>query len=211
MWLLIIFIILTPLFTGIPTGFILVKILRKQDIRKTGSGNIGATNVRRLLGTGWSIVVLVIDALKGAIPVLLVMRLGIGAPILSGWQIPLFGILSILGNVFSPWLGFKGGKGIATSLGVTSAIIPGPLALAAGCFIITAVISNMISLSSIIAACLLPFCILIYDRLSKINSGLPVIIFTVMLALVILWTHRGNIKRLVRGEEPRIIKSKKIH
>jgi glycerol-3-phosphate acyltransferase PlsY len=182
--------------TGIPTGMIVVRLATGKDIRTVGSGNIGATNVKRVMGWKGFILVLAIDALKGAAPLLVCSGLHC-LPEGTIWRIGIT-VFAILGNMFSPYLKFKGGKGVATSLGALAVLIPIPVACAAAVFLIVVLASRIISLSSIIAACSLPVSTAVFVK------DLPSIIFAVIVAALLVFTHRENIRRILRGEEKRI-------
>jgi acyl phosphate:glycerol-3-phosphate acyltransferase len=228
MFWFICFLVLTFFFTGIPTGFLAVKLVSGKDIRDAGSGNIGATNVRRTLGTGWFVIVLLLDALKGALPLLLAVPvLGVLHVNLSGlFQGPfqgssrvLIAVFSILGNLFSPYLGFKGGKGMATSLGALAVLAPIPTLAALPVFIVTLLLTNYVSLSSIITAFCYPFLVLITEKILKpalsshdvtntahhpVDTSL--IVFAFIIAAILIIRHKENIQRLKKGEESKFFK-----
>lgn len=175
---------------SIPTGLWLGQWLRGIDIRQHGSQNIGATNTLRVLGKPLGAAALLGDMLKGAVPVLLLGRL-------DPWEyLPLAcGIAAILGHSFSLFLGFKGGKGVATSTGVFGALLPIPTLIAAVVFGVTVYISRMVSLGSILAAITLSVaCFFV--------PGTPVLRgIVVAVAVLVIWKHRSNIGRILRGEE----------
>jgi glycerol-3-phosphate acyltransferase PlsY len=181
---------------SIPSSFLVGKIFHGIDLRRHGSGNLGATNAFRVLGARWATPVLVIDMGKGLIPVLFFPRL---APASFGWTLA-YGGAAILGHMFSVWVGFRGGKGIATSAGVLLALAP--WAVLGGLLIWLAVTlpSGYVSLGSIAAAALLPVLVAFTPH----QGGRTLVWFTVALAAVVIWAHRKNIGRLVRGEEHRI-------
>lgn len=188
---------------SIPTGF-LVAEAKGIDIRKVGSGNIGATNVFRYLGKPAGIFVLVADALKGTLAVIILSKL------IGGWFYPdadqlerewfeiCAGASAILGHNYTCWLYFKGGKGIATSAGVLGALVPGPLAIILGVWIIVFALTRFVSLASICASFTLPFASWLTGRSQKM------IIVTAVMAALAIYKHRGNIKRLLAGTETRI-------
>ena len=185
--------LLTFFFTGIPTGFLIVKIVTGKDIRKIGSGNIGATNVKRVLGWKWFIFVLVTDALKGALPLLVWIFLNFSDFGIYGKII--ITIFALCGNIFSPWLGFKGGKGVATSLGALTVLLPIPLLCSLGIFGLVLFLSRMISLASVVAAISFPFFVLF------LKNEMIVFIFSVCVSLLIVLRHSENIKRIFKGDE----------
>lgn len=189
---------------SIPTGYLVAKA-RGVDIRTVGSGNIGATNAFRVLGKGLGIFVLLMDALKGWVAVqigaALVNQLLPGAPI--EYLRITAAICAILGHNFTCWLGFKGGKGIATSAGVLLALVPLALAIILSIFIILFVTTRYVSVGSVAAAFSLPFATWFTTR----ETGLT-IVTGAMGALAIL-KHRKNIQRLLNGTENRIQFKKK--
>jgi glycerol-3-phosphate acyltransferase PlsY len=168
------------------------------DLRKHGSGNLGATNVFRVLGPRIGVAVFAFDMLKGAVPVLFFWRYvdgGIAAPIVI--QI-LCGIAAIAGHVRPLWLGFgKGGKGVATAGGVFLALAPVETGLALTAFALTLLASGYVSLGSMIAATLLPVLLFIRDGVT------PLFIVCSLVAVFVFWTHRANIQRLRQGTEHR--------
>ena len=185
---------------SIPTGYVIGQS-RGIDIRQHGSGNIGATNVWRVLGRNWGLLAFACDFLKGFLPLYLVRSLGF--PETATWDVALLlvvcGIAAILGHNYTPWLGFKGGKGIATSAGVLGALMPPVLAVALSLWIIAVLVTRTVSIGSIIAAVVLAPAAAwfypgqwIYLGLATLAGGLAV------------WRHRGNIQRLRAGTEPRI-------
>jgi len=177
---------------ALPFGYWLAR-LRGVDIRKVGSGNIGATNVFRILGAKVGVPVLLLDTLKGWLPTFVVMR--IGADDVSA---VLVGVSAILGHTFSPFIGFKGGKGIATGLGVLLALSPMTLAVALPVFLVVFLITRWVSLSSVLAALTVPITAYLVG-----HSPTVVAILSAVVA-VIVWKHRSNIQRILRGEEPKL-------
>jgi glycerol-3-phosphate acyltransferase PlsY len=196
--------LLAYLLGSIPTGFLIARA-RGVDIRTVGSGNIGATNAFRVLGKGFGIFVLLMDALKGWVAVqvgaFLVNQLLPGAS-LDNLRITA-GIAAILGHNYTCWLSFKGGKGIATSAGVILALVPWGLVIALSIFIILFVTTRYVSVGSIGAAFSLPFATWFTTK----DTGL-IVVTGAMGALAIL-KHRKNIQRLVNGTENRIQFKKK--
>lgn len=191
---------------ALPTALLLGRY-KGIDIRKQGSGNVGATNAFRVLGPKMGATCLVVDMLKGGLPTLLLPAM-LGNPHPGfAWG---FGIAAIAGHMFSPFLNFKGGKGVATSLGVVLAIAPFPLLIVFAIGIIMIGSTGYVSLASITGSLALP--ILIY-LLGTHNEparqfGLSVII-TAILGLLIIWKHRSNIGRLLAGTENKILRKDK--
>ena len=184
---------------SIPTGFVVAKA-RGIDIRKEGSGNIGATNAFRILGTGAGILVLLVDALKGWLAVQVVAT--IVAQILPG--APLYdlriaaGISAILGHNFTCWLHFKGGKGIATTAGVLAGLVPWALVIILCVWIVLFVTTRYVSVGSISAAVALP----VATWFTSHDVGLTII--TAAMGALAVVKHRKNIQRLLDGTEHRI-------
>jgi acyl phosphate:glycerol-3-phosphate acyltransferase len=176
---------------SIPTGLLLAKAFG-VDIRTTGSGNIGATNVYRTLGRSVGVMTLVGDCLKGLLPVLLAKYLH-----LPDVWIAVIGLAAFLGHVYTVFLGFKGGKGVATALGVLLGV--SPLAVGGALLLFVAVVwwSRYISLGSILAAAVMPILVLLLD------GRPPLVLMTVAVAALVVWKHRENIKRLREGTENR--------
>jgi glycerol-3-phosphate acyltransferase PlsY len=175
----------------VPTGLLLGKALG-VDIRKTGSGNIGATNVYRTVGRSVGVITLAGDCLKGLIPVLAARWLE-----LPDIWIAAAGITAFLGHLFSVFLCFKGGKGVATALGVFLGVSPLSLLFAFGVFALVLWKWRFVSLASISAAAVMPLFIAAIDRRPLIIS------MTVLIAGLIIWKHRENIGRLKAGTENR--------
>ncbi|ABB33235.1 protein of unknown function DUF205 [Geobacter metallireducens RCH3] len=176
---------------SIPTGLLLAKAAG-VDIRTTGSGNIGATNVYRTLGRSVGIATLVGDCLKGLIPVLAAKYLG-----MTDLWIALAGLAAFLGHVYTVFLGFKGGKGVATALGVFLGLAPLAVLIALGIFVAVVATSRYISLGSITAAAAMP------PVVAFLSGRPPLVGVTVVIALLVIWKHRENIQRLRAGTENR--------
>ena len=197
--LAILFILAAYLLGSIPFGLIAGWRVKGVDIREHGSKNIGATNVSRVVGKKWGIAVLLLDALKGYVACVL--------PALFGWDLTVpfqlvLGVGAILGHSFPVWLKFKGGKGVATSLGVFLAIAWIPTLITFGIWIICFTITHIISVSSLLAALVFPLMILWrYGGASELKFLLPI---SLVLAGFIFYTHRANIQRLRLGTEKRL-------
>lgn len=201
---LIVTIVAISYFLGaIPSGYLIGK-LKGVDIRKQGSGNIGATNAFRILGAKAASVVLLADAFKGFLSCLLAPIIATewtGVPIsddTASLLMIIAGLGAILGHSFTFWLKFKGGKGIATSAGVFLTITPLALGICLLVFSITIFLSRYVSLSSILAAICLPFSVYLIYHNFLISS------ITVVIALLVIYRHRSNIKRLLNGTENRL-------
>lgn len=189
--------IVASYFAGsIPFGLIIARFAKGIDLRKHGSGNIGATNVGRVLGKKWGLICLFLDALKGLLPVWLFPQWICGT---DGDMAVVAGVATIVGHMFPCWLGFRGGKGVATSLGVTGMLSPWGLLAAMIAFFGTFAIFRIVSLSSIIAA--ITFGLFYLTPYSPHSTSMA--IFSAAVPLLIILQHRSNVKRLLRGEEPK--------
>ncbi len=176
---------------SIPFAYIYVRLINGVDIRKVGSGNPGATNVARVSGKLGFLTVLCLDMLKGFMPVFASLML-----FDDMWHSLLIAIVSILGHTYSPFLKFKGGKGVATAAGASLAIIPKSLLLALLVFSIIFAIWRMVSLSSVVGAIALFVSTVIFYR-----DEPWLILFTLLLSLFIIYKHKDNILRIFRGTE----------
>jgi acyl phosphate:glycerol-3-phosphate acyltransferase len=189
---------------SIPFGYLAGRIAG-IDIRKCGSGNVGATNVIRTLGKGYGYPVFVADFLKGFVAVKLSIL--ITTRLQSEWgSLEMFEILaaifSVIGHSFPVWLHFKGGKGVATSAGALFGLAPVAVLVGAAIWILTFWLTRYVSVASIVAAAALPLVILIITWLSRTTAKL-LFYSSVGLAAVVIWRHRSNLSRLIRGTEPR--------
>ncbi|MBF0215471.1 MAG: glycerol-3-phosphate 1-O-acyltransferase PlsY [Candidatus Omnitrophica bacterium] len=204
MIILIIFgVVLAYLLGSLPTAYIFGKTLKNIDIREHGSGNMGATNVFRTVGKTPGLIVLVIDFLKGLlavtmIPIILKRFIPAYAEN-SAWILILFGVAVICGHVWTIFLNFKGGKGVATTAGVLAGISPLILILCLAVFSTVFYIWRYVSLGSIIAALFLPIFAVIF------NNNIYYVLFCSGLTILAIIKHRENIRRLIRGEEKRLI------
>ena len=185
---------------SVPTGFLIARS-RGIDIRRVGSGNIGATNAFRVLGRAAGTAVLLVDAAKGAAAVLV-------CPVLAGIAVPgaepaalrlTAALGAVLGHNYTCWLGFRGGKGIATSAGVLAALVPAAFGITLAAFLATLALSRIVSLSSVAAAVVLPFAVAFTPPGSR-----SLVILTTVLSVVAIIRHRANLGRLLAGTEPRI-------
>ena len=200
--------LLTPLiaylFGTIPFGLILTKIFLKIDIRSTGSGNIGATNVLRTGNKFLALVTLLSDGLKGVTAIFILFAI---QPDIFSWSYSFtasfIGLFAILGHCFPVWLKFKGGKGVATTLGVLLAAVPYAGLAACATWLLTAFIFKYSSLAALIAVAVAPVVtIFIYGPYSAF--------ICLLIALLVWWRHKENIKRLINGTEPKIGEKKKM-
>ncbi len=217
---------------SIPCGLLIAKA-RGVDIRQHGSGNIGATNVLRVMGKKFGIPCLLLDVLKGFVPTLLAITLirfagqptGIAIPFLLPFakidnpqliaqlmQV-ITGLCAILGHNYSPWVGFKGGKGIATSAGVVMALMPAALVILVLFWLLLFFITRYVSVASIGAVAVLPIITLWgswhHGRIQDGTWNKPLFAFSVAVALLGIWKHRSNLQRLMAGTENRFEKKAK--
>jgi glycerol-3-phosphate acyltransferase PlsY len=188
----------------IPNGLWVGRIVKGIDVREFGSKNIGATNVGRTIGWRYGFLVLILDMAKGIIPVLFFPVLDEGS---SLFREPIsvdliYGVLAILGHVFNPFLGLKGGKGVATALGVYLALVPIPSLISILVFGLVYRLSGFVSLGSMIASIFLP---LVYWFVSYLDSDTSfhfgIFLSLCMVVLLILYSHRENLKRILSGKE----------
>jgi len=193
---------------SIPTGFLVAKA-RGVDIRKLGSGNIGATNVFRILGTPAGIFVLFADALKGWIAVAVVASwtahwlLPSSGTLAREWLAICGGLAAVLGHNFTCWLHFKGGKGIATSAGVLLALVPWALVIILSIWILVFAFTRYVSLASICASAALPFA-------TWFTTGSPTLTgITGAMGALAIYKHKANIQRLLNGTESRLSPKKR--
>ena len=190
---------------SLPTGFLVARAMR-VDITQVGSGNIGATNVFRVLGKGPGALVLIVDLLKGALAVLVAPMLAAAMTPTDSLALPALAALgAVLGHNYTCWLGFKGGKGVATSAGAMAALIPPAFGVTVITWLLVFFLSRYVSMASIAAALILPVATIF--TVSG-PTRWPLVAFTSALAALAVWRHRANIERLKAGTEHRINKSK---
>lgn len=177
---------------AIPTGVLLTRCVGTDDIRTKGSGNIGATNVYRVAGRKLGLITLLGDCLKGLLPVLVVKLCGYDAGLTA-----LVALSAFLGHCYPIYLGFKGGKGVATALGVFLVLSPTAVLCAFAVFALVLWKWRFISLSSITAAAITPIVILFA------NDSWAIFFVALIIAAIVIWRHKGNIERLLQGNENR--------
>jgi len=219
MFLLTTIIILSYLIGSIPTSIIISKAAKGIDIREHGSGNAGGTNVMRVLGWKHGVLVILLDALKGVLAVIVVARLHYGSmPFENATPFDDFtlvqiiaGISAVIGHIWTVFAGFKGGKGIATALGMLLMIVTVDMLIAIGVFILVVTFSRYVSLGSLAGAVAVPLTLIVRENVFNVdipnyNTLLPFLIFV---ALLVIFTHRKNVIRLLNGSESKISFSKK--
>ncbi len=219
---------------SIPFGLFIARA-KGINIREHGSGNIGATNVLRVVGKKYGIICLLLDALKGFIPVVIAVNLiqitgrpvqiPLGLP--DAWALKLAAgdalqaqiaqiltaLFAVLGHNYSPWVGFKGGKGIATSAGVLLGLMPFAVLILLVVWILLFITTRYVSVASIGASAILPLLTLWgswhHGRIQDGTWNKPLFIFTVVIAILAIWKHRSNIQRLRQGTEHRFTRKPK--
>jgi glycerol-3-phosphate acyltransferase PlsY len=188
---LLLLVVVAYLIGAIPTGVILTRLAGGEDIRNAGSGNIGATNVYRVAGRKLGVMTLIGDCLKGAIPTLLAGQ----TFHLSETGVALVALVAFIGHCYPVYLGFKGGKGVATALGIF--LVLSPLSVLCILFVFVLVLWKWryISLASISSAASIPLLVLLFER------SVPLFAATLVIAAIVIWRHKGNIELLRRGTE----------
>ena len=195
------FCILAYLIGSIPTGYIIVKLKTGKDIRQTGSGSTGATNVKRVLGKKWFFIVMLLDAFKGALPVL-ISKYFLSAGLLLdpyGIYAAACAVFVIIGHSKPVFLGFRGGKSVASGVGTILALSPLAGLIIALVWGVITYFSRYVSLGSIVALVLSPF--IMYF----LSAPLAYVAYCALAAVYIVYLHRENIKRLIKGEENKVI------
>lgn len=185
--------IVAYLLGSIPSGYLIVRRTSGADIRETGSGGTGATNVSRRAGKAAGVLTLLLDAAKGCVAMVI-------ARAVSGddWVIATAAIAALVGHIFPVWLGFRGGKGVATGVGIFLVLAPIPLLCAGVVFVAIVLLTRYVSLGSIIAAILIP--VLVWVQ----SGSQPLLTAAIAGSALIVFAHRGNIQRLTAGTESRI-------
>jgi glycerol-3-phosphate acyltransferase PlsY len=205
---------------SIPFGYLIVRASQGADIRETGSGGTGATNVSRRAGKGAGVLTLLLDALKGAVAVVFA-KIILGLPIFNAiggqaltqvtnnssaienayWWVAAAAIAAIGGHIFPLWLGFRGGKGVATGVGVFLMLAPLAVAFAGLIFLVIVLLTRYVSLGSIVAAATIPLFVLLQNYVTPRADFAPLLSAAVAGATLIIFAHRGNIGRLINRSE----------
>jgi glycerol-3-phosphate acyltransferase PlsY len=191
----IMFMVTAYLLGAIPFGRLIARRVAHIDITQRGSGNIGATNVARELGIVWGVVTLMLDMLKGFLPVFLYARYFLQAGFEFETCLSAIGVSALLGHQFSIFMGFRGGKGVATAIGIYLAVSPLACLTAVIIFILTVYMWDFVSLGSMLAAILMPV------LLAFFGTSQPLVTSSIIVAALICFAHKGNIKRLFKGKE----------
>jgi glycerol-3-phosphate acyltransferase PlsY len=178
---------------SMPWGYWLVRVLRRDDIRRHGSGNTGATNVWRTYGKRLGLATAVLDLLKGFVPALVARLLyGDGTAVATG-------AAAMLGHTWPVFLGLGGGKGVATGSGALAAVFPVGMVIATVTWLVTLWLTRYVSVASMVAAVVYPACTVLF------HQAWATIVFAVLAGSLVIWRHRGNIQRLRRRTEPRVM------
>lgn len=196
--------VLSYLAGSIPFGYVVGRVVLKRDIREVGSGNIGATNVARVIGKKWGIFVLLLDALKGALPALFIPPLFTSDPGGIALLTVVCGIATVVGHMFPVWLKLKGGKGVATGLGVALVLSWQATLAALVVFLLICLSTKLIALGSMSAA--VAYCVTYFVLVGGAafdSANWPLSVFAIAVPVLILIQHRSNIGRLLAGTEPR--------
>ncbi len=219
MFLLATIIILSYLIGSIPTSIIVSKLAKGIDIREHGSGNAGGTNVMRVLGWKHGVFVIILDAFKGVLAVIVVARLHYGSipfqnltPFDDFTLVQIIaGLSAVIGHIWTVFAGFKGGKGIATALGMLLMIVTTDMLIAVGVFVLVVTISRYVSLGSILGAIAVPLTLIIRENIFNVDiPGYHTLLpFLIAVALLVVFTHRKNVVRLMNGNENKLSFAKK--
>ena len=196
--MVVVLMIIAYILGSIPNALWIGKVFKGIDVREHGSKNTGSTNAARVLGAKLGILTLILDISKGAIPTLIATML-----LDSSISVILVGICAILGHSFSIFMKFKGGKAVATTVGVFIVLVPGAILLAAVIFFLVFGITRYVSLSSMIGAISLPIWIILFYK------NIPLTIFGIIIAILIIVRHKSNIQRLLNGTESKFSINKK--
>jgi len=185
---------------SVPTGFLLARWASGVDVRRQGSGNIGATNVYRTSGEAAGIATLSLDAAKGALAVAIAALAGHAEP----WVEAAVGLAAVLGHAYSPWLRGRGGKGVATAAGVAAALAPAAFAVAGCACALVVAATRVVSAGSLVGIAAFP------AAAAALGAGRPVVGLGILLGGLVFWWHRDNLRRLRRGEEPPIRRPRRV-
>jgi glycerol-3-phosphate acyltransferase PlsY len=188
---------------SVPWALLVGRWARGVDVRKSGSGNIGATNAFRVLGARLGSLVLFLDIVKGALPMFVALWLTWTSP-LQDFTLVLVALAAMLGHTYSPWVGFKGGKGFATGAGAVAVLTPWSAVVILPVFLVAVIASRWISLGSILSAVLYPFVTLGFLLVAPLPWQGPVtVVFAFIAGGLVVWRHRTNIRRIIEGTEAR--------
>jgi acyl phosphate:glycerol-3-phosphate acyltransferase len=192
-------VVLAYLLGSIPFSFLIVKLLAGKDVRRVGSGNVGATNAMRAAGKAAGVAALLLDIAKGVAAVVIARRLGAPSAVVGAAAVAV-----VLGHCYPVWLGFRGGKGVATSAGAMGALAPPAMALTLLAFLAVVAWKRYVSLGSILSASLFPLFVWATQRLAWEERDPWLLLSAVLIALIVVVKHRSNLERLRQGIEPRL-------
>ncbi|RKY83306.1 acyl-phosphate glycerol 3-phosphate acyltransferase [candidate division KSB1 bacterium] len=203
---LIVIVLLSYLVGSIPTSIIVGKILRGIDIREYGSGNAGATNTFRVLGWKAGVFVIAVDIGKGIFATLVISKLNLtGVPLLASTLLQIIaGVSAVCGHIWTVFAGFRGGKGVSTAAGMIIALYPIAFLICIAIFTIVLFTTRYVSVSSMIAAVSLPIVFVVLQQIGHQPVSSPLLVLSLIMAGLIIFTHRANIRRLLNGTENRI-------
>ncbi len=200
----LIYLVLTYIIAGIPSAYIITKLILKKDIRTIGSGNVGATNVYRAGGLKLAIPVFIFDFLKGFVPTFISFFVFNRNAEIS----VIVAVVAIIGHILSPYLKFKGGKGAATSFGAFIVIFPIPIAAVLAVFSLIVLTTRMVALGTIIAACTFPVFYYIFGYILHFSPPFKYSIYLlapmILICAFIIFKHKSNISRMIKGKENKI-------
>jgi len=189
----VLMLLISYLLGAVPFGYLIARACRGVDITRVGSGNIGATNVYRVLGPGPGITVFICDVLKGFVPTFAAVLIFLGEP----WVPVATGLLAIIGHSASPFLRFRGGKGVATGLGVMIGLVPVIAGIAFVVWFLVVIVTRYVSVASMVAVLTVPAMMWIFDKPVEYK------LFGIVAAIFVIVKHRSNIARLIEGKENR--------
>jgi len=202
--MLILVLLASYLLGSFPTSIVVGRVLKGIDIRQYGSGNAGATNAFRVLGPAAGVFVFVVDFAKGMVAVLLFAKLAASSPLIDPELMQILAAVAVVsGHIWTVFAGFKGGKGVGTAAGALLALAPVEVAIAFAVWTAVTLCSGYVSLGSLSAAVVLPLCLSVEKLALNRPVSVELLIFVCLLAGLIIFTHRSNIRRLLRGEENR--------
>jgi glycerol-3-phosphate acyltransferase PlsY len=192
-------VVLAYLLGSIPFSFLVVKLFAGKDVRRVGSGNVGATNAMRAAGKAAGVAALILDIVKGVAAVAIARRLGAPPAVVGAAAVAV-----MLGHCYPVWLGFRGGKGVATSAGAMSALAPPAMGMTLLAFLAVIAWKRYVSLGSIVSAALFPLFVWASQRLGWAERDPWLLLAALLIALIVVGKHRSNLERIRQGVEPRL-------
>jgi len=196
--------VLSYLVGSIPTAIITSKVVMRDDIRKHGSGNAGATNVFRVMGWKPAVFVVLVDVGKGVVATLLISKIGAGSIPLDETVVRILaGLCAIVGHIWTVFAGFHGGKGVGTAFGVLVVLAPVASLITLVVWLVLVLIIRIVSVGSLVAGIVFPTVLFIQRYIGKVDIHDALLVVSLLLCVLVFVTHRSNIRRLLRGEENR--------